>query len=281
MTSSLTLARRGAGRILFLALLLALAAIFATPFLWLVSTALKPGGTNLFVFPPQFIPQPSTLENFEYALYFFPFLRYARNSLIVAGSATILSVFTSVLAGYPLARLDFPGKNLVFYLMLATIIVPMHAILVALFKFMFDLGLRDTFVGAIIPFTVSAYGVFLMRQAFRAIPQELVDAALIDGASHWQILRRIMVPLVYPAIGAQALYAFVITWNEFLWPFLILPSQEKWTVQQGLQSQFHIFSYDFGHISASTTLAMLPIMIVFLLLQRLFIEEFVTSGLKG
>jgi ABC-type glycerol-3-phosphate transport system permease component len=242
--------------------MLVLAAIFATPFLWLVSSALKPSGANLFVFPPQLIPRPPSMENFEYALYYFPFLRYARNSLIVAGSATIISVFTSLMAGYPLARLDFPGKNLVFY-------------------FMFDLGLRDTFVGAIIPFTVSAYGVFLMRQAFRAIPQELVDAALIDGASHWQILRRIMVPLVYPAIGAQALYAFVITWNEFLWPFLILPSQEKWTVQQGLQSQFNMFSYDFGHISASTTLAMLPIMIVFLLLQRLFIEEFVTSGLKG
>lgn len=281
MTKDVTLMRHWAGRILFLALMLVVASIFATPFLWLVSTALKPSGTNLFVFPPQFIPRPLSFENFEYALYYFPFLRYARNSLIVAGSATILNVFTSVLAGYPLARLDFPGKNLVFGLMLATIIVPTHAILVSLFKLMFELGLRDTFAGAIIPFSVSAYGVFLMRQAFRAIPQELVDAALIDGASHWQILRVIMFPLVFPAIGAQALYSFVISWNEFLWPSLILPSQEKWTVQQGLQSQFNMFSYDFGHISASTILAMLPIMIVFLLLQRLFIEEFVTSGLKG
>jgi len=273
--------RRLLGRVLTYLVMLTIAAIFIFPFLWLVSTALKPRGGDIFAFPPQLIPRPPTLENFRLLFDTFPYLHYALNSSIVAVGTVALNLVLCSLAAYPLACMDFPGKDVIFYAILATMIIPFHAILIALFMICVSLNLVNSYLGAILPFTVTAYGVFLLRQAFKGIPHELLDAARIDGCGHLGIYFRIMLPLVKPALGAQALFTFVARWNSFLWPVVILQKEQYWTLQQGLAGMFHMFGYDWSKITAATVMVMLPIFLVFVALQRMFLEHYVTSGLKG
>ena len=262
-------------------LLLVLAAIFVGPFLWLLSTALKPEGSNIFVYPPQIIPHPITLENFSKALGQFPFLRYALNTLVISVSSVALNLILCSLAAYPFARMRFPGKDIAFYAVLSTMMIPFHTIMIALYRVIIQLHINSSYAGVILPFSVTGFGVFLLRQAFRGIPQELEDAARIDGCGDFRIFIQIMLPLIQPALGTLALYTFVVSWNDFLWPFIVLQNRNQWTLQQGLASLNGDFGVNWTLLSAATVLSMVPIVIVFLVLQRYFLEDYVAGSLKG
>jgi putative chitobiose transport system permease protein len=176
--------------------------------------------------------------------------------------------------------MNFFGKNVIFYAILSTMIIPFHTIMITLFIVCLKLGLDDSYAGAILPFTVNAFGIFLMRQAFRGVPGELVDAALIDGCSQWGVFVRIMLPLVKPALGALALFTFVARWNSFLWPVIILKSEAKWTLQQGIASLSGFFGTDWARMTSAMVLSMIPILLLFLFLQRFFLEQY-AGALKG
>jgi putative chitobiose transport system permease protein len=270
-----------AQNVLLYALMLALAAVFLGPFLWLLSSSLKPRGANLFIFPPQLIPKPATLANYAAALGQFPLLRYAKNSALIAGSMVALRVSLSCLAGYPLARIPFPGRNVILLVILSTIIIPFHSIMIYLFIVCQRLGLNNNYLGAILPFAVDAFNILIMRQAFLGIPVDLEDAARVDGASEWQIFFKVMLPLVKPALGTIALFTFVQGWNSFFWPFLILRSQELWTIQQGLASLSTFFGLDYPLITSVNVLAMIPILVLFVFLQRYFLTGALRGAVKG
>ena len=263
-------------------LMIALTAFFLGPFLWLVSTSLKPRGANIFVYPPQLIPKPATLKNYLFALSprQFPFLRYTANTFLITGVTVVCNLFLSSLAGYPMARMHFFGKNAIFYAILSTMIIPFHTIMISLFIVCLKLGINDSYAGAILPFTVSAFGIFLMRQAFRGVPEELADAARMDGCSHWGIFIHIMLPLAKPALGALALFTFVARWNSFLWPLIILTNEARWTLQQGIATLSGFFGTDWATMTSAMVLSMIPVLVLFLSLQRFFLEQY-AGALKG
>ena len=268
-------------KLLLYIVLLVLAGVFIGPFLFLLSNSLKPEGSNIFVYPPKIIPNPLTFENYVTSFIEFPFLRYALNSVIITISIVAFNLILCSLVAYPLARIRFRGNKFVFYAILSTMMIPFHSIMIALFITIVKLHLLGTYLGVILPFAISGFGVFMLRQAFLGIPDELEDAARIDGCDDFRIYYQIMLPLVQPALGTLALYTFVISWNEFLWPTIILKESTMWTLQQGLASLNGMFGINWTLLSAATVLSMVPIIIVFLFLQRFFLEDYAAGAIKG
>jgi len=274
--------RRVVLKVLLYLAMVSLAILFLGPFVWLLSTSLKPRGANIFVYPPELVPNPATLNGYLFTLSprQFAFLRYTANTSLVTLIAVVSNLILSSLAAYPLARMNFVGKNAIFYSILSTMIIPFHSIMVALFIVCLKLGINDSYAGAILPFSVNAFGIFLMRQNFGGVPVELADAARVDGCSHWGIFTRIMLPLAKPALGALALFTFVARWNSFLWPVIILRDERKWMLQQGIASLSGPFGTDWPTMSSAMVLSMLPILALFLFLQRFFLEQY-AGALKG
>lgn len=267
-------------------ILIFLAIISIGPFLWLISTALKGSAENIFEFPPHFIPQNITFENFTGVWKAVPFPAYIINSFIVVGITVILNLILSALAAYPLARMQFKGKNFVFYAVLSTIMVPFQVIMVPVYLMTLRLNLVDTasnfagYVGLILPFAVNAFGIFLMRQAFMAIPKELEEAAIIDGCGTFDIWRRIMMPLVKPALATLAVFTFAGAWSEFLWPSIVLSKQEMYTLTIGLNHLQGVFSANWRYIAAGAVISTIPILIFFLFLQKYFISGTMQGAVK-
>lgn len=257
------------------------------PFLWLISTALKSKSENIFAFPPQFIPQQITFENFVAAWNQLPFMGYIINSAIVAIVTIILNLLFASLAAYPLARMEFKGKNWAFFAMLATMMVPFQVIMIPLYLLTLRLNLVDTngvvagFAGMILPFAVSAFGILLMRQAFMAIPKELEEAAIIDGCNVFQIWFRVLMPLVKPSLATLAIFTFVGCWGEFLWPSIILTKHEMFTLPVGLNYLQGFFSSNWRLIAAGAIISIIPILIFFLALQKYFIGGQTQGAVKG
>lgn len=193
------------------------------PFLWLTSTALKGNLENIFLYPPVFIPKYPTLDNFKKVLELVPILKYVLNSFVVAFFTVILNLIFSSLAAYPLARMNFKGKNFVFFLILTTLAVPFQAIMLPVYIIILKLNLIDSvsdfngYLGLILPFCVNAFGIFLLRQAFMVIPKEIEEQALIDGCNSFQIFYKILLPLIKPSLSLLAIFTFVGCWGEFLW----------------------------------------------------------------
>lgn len=258
------------------AILIFLAIISIGPFLWLVSTAFKSQGENIFSYPPQFIPASPTFENFSGVWKQLPFFNYIANSFIVAFFIVILNLILSSLAAYPLARMNFRGKTIVFYAVLATIMIPFQVIMVPVYLMVLRLNLVDShsdiagYVGLILPFAVNAFGIFFMRQAFLAIPKELEEAAIIDGCSVFDIWLRIFIPLVKPALATLAIFTFAGAWSEFLWPSIVLSRQEMYTLPIGLNHLQGIFSANWRYIAAGAVISIIPILVFFISLQRYF-----------
>lgn len=267
--------------------LIFLAVISVGPFIWLLSTALKSPEENIFSYPPQFIPDHPTLMSFVDVWNKVPFPEYITNSFIVAIVTIILNLLLSSLAAYPLARMNFKGKNFIFYAILATIMVPFQVIMIPVYLMVLRLGLVDTvsdvagFAGLILPFAVNAFGIFLMRQAFMAIPKELEEAAVIDGCSTFDIWWRIFMPLVKPSLAALAIFTFVGAWSEFLWPSIVLSKQTMYTLPVGLTHLQSAFSANWRYIAAGSIISIIPILIVFLALQKYFIEGSTQGAVKG
>jgi len=257
---------------------LAMAMLF--PFAWMVATSLT-SDAQLFVTPPQLIPSPMEPDNYGRVANLFPLGRFLANSLFVAAISTTLQVTTSALAAYAFSRLRFRGRDALFVVYLATLMVPMQVTIVPLFIEMRYLGLVNSYPGLLLPGIVSVFGTFLLRQAFLALPREMEEAAFIDGAGHWTVFRRIVVPLSLPAMATFAIFAFMASWNAFLWPLVVISSQDLMTLPVGLSNLQGQYSTAWNLVMAGATVSVIPILVVYVLAQRYVIRGVTLSGIKG
>jgi multiple sugar transport system permease protein len=256
------------------------AAVMLFPFGWMIATSLT-SDSQLFVTPPQLIPAPLVPDNYVRVAEAFPIGRFLANSLLVAGISTSLQVGTSAMAAYAFARLRFRGRDVLFLVYLATLMVPLQVIIVPLFIEMRSLGLVNTYPGLILPAIASAFGTFLLRQAFLSLPRELDEAAFIDGASHWTVFRRIVLPLAGPALATFGIFAFMASWNSFLWPLVVTSSQDLFTLPVGLSNLHGRYETAWNLVMAGSTISVIPIVIVYVIAQKHVIRGVALSGIKG
>ena len=260
--------------------LIGLAALMLFPFGWMIATSLT-SDSQLFVTPPQLIPAPLVPDNYVRVAEAFPIGRFLVNSLVVAGISTSFQVGTSAMAAYAFARLRFRGRDLLFLIYLATLMVPLQVIIVPLFIEMRFLGLVNTYPGLILPAIASAFGTFLLRQAFLSLPRELDEAAFIDGASHWTVFRRIVLPLTGPALATFGIFAFMASWNSFLWPLIVTSSQDLFTLPVGLSNLHGRYETAWNLVMAGSTISVIPIVVVYVIAQKHVIRGVALSGIKG
>jgi multiple sugar transport system permease protein len=257
------------------------AAALVGPFLWMVLASLKTDA-DIRSLPPSIVPDPVTGENYSRVVDAFPFWRFARNSLLVAVFSTALQLVTASTAAYAFARIEFKARGILFGLYLATMMIPLQVIIVPLFIEMRNLHLVDSFAGLILPTIVSSFGTFLLRQAFSALPRELDEAAFIDGAGHFRVFARVLLPLVGPALATFAVFAFMSTWNSFIWPLVITQASDRHvTLPVGLSRLNGRFSTDWNVVMAGSVMTIVPILAFYLVTQRWVIRSVAFSGLKG
>jgi len=262
--------------------LIVLGAAMILPFVWMISTSLK-GYHEIFRYPPTWIPDTIRWSNYLEVWKLAPFGRFYANSIIVAVATTGGQVLTGVLAAYAFARMEFWGRDKMFLLFLATLMVPAQVTLIPTYIVMSQIGWIDSFQALIVPFIASAFSVFLLRQFFLTIPKELEEAAIVDGCSKLRFIFGILIPLAKPAIASVSLFAFLGSWNSYLWPLIVVNSNQMRTLpiglryfvsQQGGGSEWH-------YLMAASLIVMLPVLIVFFLAQKQFIEGIAKSGIKG
>ena len=257
-------------------LLVLVALLFIGPFLILLTTALKPITQSIYTFPPELVPLPPVVDFLVEAWNAIPFGRYLINSLIYVVTTVPLYLMVSALAAYPLARFSFPGRELCFYAILSTMFLSPEVMLIPRFLIVSQLGLVDTFLGVILPSVLSASGIFLLRQAFASIPKELSDSARVDGANEFRIFWNVMLPQVRPTLAVLAIFGFVSVWNNFVWPLVVLKDSDKYPVSLGLAYLAGTFGADARTAAAGAVIALAPIVLFFLILQRHFVE-----GMRG
>ena len=253
---------------------------FAFPFIYMIASSLKTSSEVIQV-PPVLLPRTLQIGNYLEVLKIVPLQTQLVNTIIVTGCVVVGWVFTSVLSGYAFARLQFPGRDLLFGLYLATLMVPFAVIIVPMYRIMVTFGWVDKLVALIVPWLFTAYGTFLLRQFFMSLPRDLEEAAMIDGASRWGILFRIAVPLARPAMATLATFGFLYSWNSFLWPLIAISNPQNKVVSQGLMDLLALYAVRVDLVMAGATLAVLPTLLVFLFAQRYFIEGIATTGLGG
>jgi putative chitobiose transport system permease protein len=263
------------------AIMLAIAVITVFPFAWMVLTSLKGPADPITSVPPQFLPSEITFANYERVLNALPIPRFFVNSVIVSVTTSLLNVLVSAMAAYPLAKMRFRGGTLIFYALLATLIVPAQLTYIPSFVLAVNVfHYYDTLPALIFPALVSAFNIFLLRQAFRSVPNDLIDAARVDGAGEWRIWWQILLPIVRPSLAAVAIFTFVVSWNDFLWPSLMLHDREGMTLPVGLAALQGFFSADFRSIAAGVTLTVIPILLFFVVAQRWFVRG-LAGAVKG
>lgn len=263
------------------AVMLIISFFMLVPFVWMLSSSFKPEN-DVFKMPIEWIPKQVTMSNYK-AIFSgeFNFTMFYKNSLLVAVTVTLLQLITCSLAGYAFSKITFPGRDKIFLSYLGTMMVPFQVTMIPLFIILRNLHLIDSLGSLIIIGAFSTYGVFLLRQFYMGIPGELSEAAIIDGASHWQIYLRIMLPNLKPALATLTLFTFLGQWNDFLPPFVFLNSRSKMTIPLGLKAFATEYNVEFGKIMAGTTIAIIPILILFLCVQKYFIEGVAHTGVKG
>jgi multiple sugar transport system permease protein len=267
--------------------LLALALLWLAPIAWVVVTSLKPS-ENIVRLPPEWIPWPATGAHYQEVLW--GSSRTARigrafvNSLVVATGSVLVVLATSSMAAYPLARMRFPGRDLIFGILVGSLMIPNAVLLVPQYVLTQRIGWLSTYQGMIVPEAAMlfAFGVFLLRQFFLAMPRELEDAALIDGAGPWQVFSRIILPLSQPVLAALAIFAFRSAWNDFLWPLIAVNKPEMFPLPVALALLRSAYSSEsYGPIMAGAALSALPLLVVFIVANRHIVEGVRLSGLKG
>ncbi len=261
--------------------LIALSISFLSPFALMVSTSLKPED-RIFTETIEWIPRPIRWHNYVEALQSFPFLLYLRNTLFVCALVVVGTVLSSALPAYGFARLRWKGRDVLFLIMLATIMLPAQVTMLPVFVLFRTIGWTGTYLPLVVPpFFGSAFAIFLLRQFFLTIPQELSDAARIDGCSEWRIFWQIIVPLSVPALATVALFAFIGAWTDFINPLVYLTDENTYTLAVGLQTFVGRHSSEWNLLMAAATVVTLPLMVVFFFTQKLFIEGITLTGIKG
>lgn len=256
-----------------------LAIIFLFPILWVALSSFK-SGSEMFRYPPTFFPENFTLENYRVAFEKGQFGRYFINSTIVSVLSTILTVIINTMAGYAFAKYKFKGSNALFIFFISTLMLPLEVLMIPIFQVVKFFGLYNTFAGIIIPPAATPTGVFLLRQYFLTVPNELIESARVDGASEKRIFFSMMLPIAKPAMSVLAIFSFMWRWNDFMWPLLVIRDVEKYTVQLALSNFVGQFSVDWNSLIAMSVVAVIPVLIVFLMFQKQFVQGMTTSGMK-
>ncbi|WP_197517473.1 carbohydrate ABC transporter permease [Microbacterium karelineae] len=262
-------------------ILIAAAAALLTPFFWMVMSSLK-DANSVFSVPVRWLPEVFVWENYTSIWTRSDILTWIRNTLILSVSVTALQVLTGSFAAYGFSRIRFPGRNALFLLYVATIAVPWQSYMIPQFIMLTNAGLANTLWSIIFLQTFGAFGVFLMKQFYETVPEDLSEAARLDGLSEYGIWWRIMMPLSIPAIASLSLLTFVNTWNDYLGPLIYLRDPSLWTLQLGLQNFVSsLYDVDYGVLFSGLVISVVPIAIIFLFGQRFFVEGIATSGMKG
>lgn len=267
-------------RIVLYAVLILIALFFLLPLVWMFSTAFKPFVETL---QPTWIPQEPTLQNFRdiFSDPSIPVLRWFGNSFGIATAFTLLILLIDSLAGYAYARMEFAGKNILFSLLLATLVMPGIMFLVPNYITISKLGWINTYQGVIAPGLAGIFGVFFMRQFFQSIPKELEEAAYIDGASVWTTFFRVSLPLARGAIATLGIITFLTSWNDFLWPLLIMNERTRQTLPVGLATIQGQYTFDYGKLMAGAAVTAIPVLVLYIFLQRYIVQNVAMTGLKG
>lgn len=259
------------------ALTAVLALLTVSPLVWMVSGAFKSSGE---VFSPNLIPNHPTVGNFVAVFTKVPFLRYMLNTFFVAGVVTVVALWFHSMAAYALARLRFPGRDILFFAIFSTLMVALPIILVPLFVLVKQMGMIDSYTGLIIPPIFNAFGIFLLRQFYLGLPRELEDAAFVDGCGYWGVYWHVVLPLSRPILAALAIFFFLANWNSFLWPLTITTNQHLWMIQVAIASFQTQYAGSWNLIMAASTVTALPTLLLFFVFQKQLVESIKTSGFK-
>lgn len=269
--------RRRPGRWVLLAIGVVLALLTVFPLVWMVMGSVKsPEEVN----SPSLIPSTVTFENYVYVFSQVPFARYLFNSFFISAAVTVLALWFHSMAAYALARLDFPGRERIFLAIFATMLVSAPVTIIPTFIIVRTLGMVDNYAGLIVPAIFNAFGIFLLRQFYISLPDELEEAALVDGASYWSIYWRIVLPLSRPILSALAVFFFLANWNSFVWPMTVTSDPQLRVVQLGIQSFQQQYAADWNYILSASTVAALPTLAIFFVFQKQIVASIKTSGLK-
>ncbi|MEI6111380.1 MAG: carbohydrate ABC transporter permease [Cyanobium sp. ELA712] len=271
----------GRAAALQLTLLLLLALVVLLPLLWLVSTSLKGSAENIFTSPPALLPSQPSLAAYGQLFAANPMLTYLRNSALVSALAVLANLLFCSLAAYPLARLRFRGRGLVLALVVATILIPFQVVMIPLYLLMVQLGLRNSLWALILPQAATAFGIFLLRQSFLGVPVELEEAARIDGCSPLGEWWNVMIPAARSDLITLAMFVFIGSWSDFLWPLIILDDPGLYTLPLGLQQLASSFSLDWRLVAAGSVVSILPVLLLFILLQRFILPNASGDAVKG
>lgn len=269
------------GKVIVYVILILIALIMVIPFLWMLSAAIKSDREVFQMNPFVWIPENPRWSNYTDIWTKIPFLKFVENTVFLTIVVTLLQLLTSSFAAYSFAKLNFRHKNGLFLAYIATIAMPWQVYMVPQFIMMRKMGLNDKLLAIICLQAFSAFGVFMMKQFYEGIPDDLCEAARIDGMSEYRIYASIMLPLSKPALSTLTIFTFVATWNDYLGPLIYLRTQEKKTIQLGLKMFISQYSSDYGLIMAGSVLSLIPVLIVFLILQKYFVEGVASTGLKG
>lgn len=270
-----------AGKIAIYAILIIITALFIIPFLWMLSASIKSDREVFQMNPFQWIPDVPKWSNYIDIWTKIPFLTFVKNTVFLTIIVTILQIVTSSFAAYSFAKLEFKNKNLLFMAYISTIAMPWQVYMVPQFIMMRKMGLNDKLLAMICLQAFSAFGVFMMKQFYEGIPSELCEAARVDGMSEYRIYAKIMLPLSKPALSTLVIFTFVNTWNDYLGPLIYLKTESKKTIQLGLKMFIGQYSSEYGLIMAGSVLSLIPVIVVFLCLQKYFVEGVASTGLKG
>jgi len=264
-----------------MAVLLSLALLTLLPLLWLVSTSLKGPGEDIFTSPPGLLPAQPSLEAYGRLFRDNPMGTYLLNSTVVSGLAVVANLLFSSLAAYPLARLAFRGRGVVLAVVVATVLIPFQVVMIPLYVLMVKIGLRNSLMALVLPQATTAFGIFLLRQSFLAVPKELEEAARMDGCSPIGEWWNVLIPAARPDLITLGMLTFIGTWSDFLWPLIILDEPKSYTLPLGLQQLASSFSLDWRLVAAGSVISILPVLILFILLQKTILPTSTADAVKG
>lgn len=260
-------------------LLAATAAATLLPFFWMLSTSFKSGG-GLFTYPPAWIPKEPTLQWYVQLIKEVNFLLHFRNSVMVSVSITVLSLFINSMAGYAFAKHRFRHRDKLFSFLLATMMVPGQLTMIPVFLLLKKMGLLNSYMGLIVPVSANVFGIFLIRQFMMSIPNDLIESARIDGCSEFRIYWSVVLPLCRPVLATLGIFTFMGSWNDFLWPLIVMVREEGYTLPVALANLNGQHPTDFGLLMAAAVLVVLPVIVVFIAAQKYVIQGIATTGLK-